>query len=76
LRVAFDGIVVARIAELVLRDDRAVVPIGRYNIDFGVRLSLPSVVGRAGVIRSFEPEMSSEALETSAVNLKKSASRA
>jgi L-lactate dehydrogenase len=37
------------------------------------------VVGRAGVIRSFEPEMSGEewlALEASAANLKKSESRA
>ena len=73
------GIVAARIAELVLRDERAVVPIGSYNVDFGVTLSLPSVVGRAGVVRSFEPEMSSEerqALEASAANLKKSESRA
>ena len=71
------GIVAARIAELVLRDERAVVPIGSYNINFGVTLSLPSVVGRAGVIRSFEPEMSGEerqALEASAANLKKSGS--
>jgi L-lactate dehydrogenase len=73
------GIVAARIAEMVLRDERAVVPIGSYNKDFGVTLSLPSVVGRAGVIWSFEPEMSGEerrALEASAANLKKSESRA
>src|SRR6202163_620137 len=72
------GIVAARIAEMVLRDERAVVPIGSHNKDFGVTLSLPSVVGRAGVIRSFEPEMSGEerrALEASAANLKKSESR-
>ena len=73
------GIVAARIAEMVLRDERAVVPIGSHNKDFGVTLSLPSVVGRAGVIRSFEPEMSGEerrALEASAANLKKSESGA
>ena len=73
------GIVAARIAQLVLRDQRAVVPIGSYNKDFGVTLSLPSVIGRAGVIRSFEPEMSGEerrALEASAANLKKSKSSA
>jgi L-lactate dehydrogenase len=71
------GIVAARIAEMVLRDERAVVPIGSHNKDFGVTLSLPSLVGRAGVIRSFEPEMSGEerrALEASAANLKKSES--
>ncbi|WP_210168574.1 lactate/malate family dehydrogenase [Bradyrhizobium viridifuturi] len=73
------GIVAARIAELVLRDERVVVPVGSYNVGFGVTLSLPSVVGRAGVIQSFEPEMSGEerqALEASAANLKKSECRA
>lgn len=73
------GIVAARIAEMVLRDERAVVPIGSYNKDFRVTLSLPSVVGCGGVIRSFEPEMSGDerrALEASAANLKKSESRA
>src|ERR1700737_1665382 len=54
------GIVAARITEMVLRDERAVVPIGSFNKNFGVTLSLPSVVGRGGVIRSFEPEMSDE----------------
>jgi L-lactate dehydrogenase len=46
------GIVSARIAEMVLRDERAVVPIGSYHDRFGVTLSLPSIVGRSGVIRS------------------------
>src|ERR1700736_904371 len=54
------GIVSARIAEIVLRDERAVIPIGSYHDRFGVTLSLPSIVGRGGVIRSFEPEMSRE----------------
>jgi L-lactate dehydrogenase len=69
------GIVTARIAEIVLRDERAVLPIGSYNDNFGVTLSLPSVVGRNGAVRIFEPEMSSEekqALQRSAANLKKS----
>jgi len=39
------GIVSARIAEAVLRDERAVLPIGAYNAGYGVTLSLPSVVG-------------------------------
>ena len=72
------GIVAARITEMVLRDERAVVPIGSFNKNFGVTLSLPSVVGRGGVIRSFEPEMSGEerqALEAGAANLRKSESR-
>jgi L-lactate dehydrogenase len=72
------GIVAARIAEMVLRDERAVIPIGSYNGRFGVTVSLPSVVGRGGVIRSFEPEMSQEerrALELSAAQLRKAENR-
>jgi L-lactate dehydrogenase len=69
------GIVSARIAEIVLRDERAVLPIGSYNEKFGVTLSLPSIVGRSGVIRILQPEMSLEeeqALERGAASLKKS----
>jgi L-lactate dehydrogenase len=72
------GIVSARIAEIVLRDERAVLPIGSYNDRFGVTLSLPSIVGRNGVVRILEPEMSPEeqqALGRSAANLKKSEAR-
>ena len=72
------GIVSARIAEMVLRDERAVVPIGSYHARFGVTLSLPSIVGRGGVIRSFEPEMSREeaqALMLGAANLRKAEGR-
>jgi L-lactate dehydrogenase len=71
------GIVSARIAEMVLRDERAAIPIGSYHEKFGVTLSLPSVVGRDGVVRTFEPEMSPEeqqALERGA-SLRKSESR-
>jgi L-lactate dehydrogenase len=69
------GIVSARITEIVLRDERAVLPIGSYNERFGVTLSLPSIVGRDGVVRILEPEMSPEegrALKRSAASLKKS----
>jgi L-lactate dehydrogenase len=69
------GIVSARIAEIVLRDERAVLPIGSYNERFGVTLSLPSIIGRRGVVRILEPEMSPEeeqALKRSAAQLKKS----
>jgi L-lactate dehydrogenase len=54
------GMVSARIAEMVLRDERAVIPIGSFNRKLGVTLSLPSVVGRAGVTEILEPEMSAE----------------
>ena len=67
------GIVAARIARAVLRDERAVMPIGSYHGRYGVTLSLPSVVGRTGVVRILEPSMSDEerrALARSADTLK------
>jgi L-lactate dehydrogenase len=63
---------------MILRDERAVIPIGSYNDRFGVTLSLPSIVGRGGVVRTLEPEMSSEeqqALAFGAANLRKSLDR-
>jgi L-lactate dehydrogenase len=54
------GIVSARIAEIVLADEHAAIPIGSYHRGFGVTLSLPSVVGRTGVISVLEPELSAE----------------
>ncbi len=52
------GMVSARLTEMILRDERAVIPIGSYNPSFGVTLSLPSIVGRDGVQSVIEPEMS------------------
>ena len=52
------GMVCARIGEMISRDERAVIPIGRYHSQFGVTLSLPSVLGRDAVLQVFEPEMS------------------
>src|ERR1700742_3838139 len=54
------GMVCARIAEIVLRDERAVVPIGVYNSKLGVTLSLPSVIGRNGCIQVLDPPLSKE----------------
>jgi L-lactate dehydrogenase len=68
------GMVCARIAEAVLRDERIVVPIGSYNPKYGVTLSLPSVLGREGVVQILEPEMTEDerqALQRSAEALKK-----
>jgi L-lactate dehydrogenase len=73
------GIVSARIAEIVIRDERAVIPIGSFHPRFAVTLSLPSVVGRNGVIETLDPDMSSEerlALERSAGSLKEALIRA
>jgi L-lactate dehydrogenase len=72
------GMVCARIAEIVLRDERAVIPIGSYNPIYGVTLSLPSVLGRAGVMQLLEPEMSEEerqGLQRSAETLEQAVAR-
>jgi L-lactate dehydrogenase len=54
------GMVTARIAEAILRDEHAVIPIGSYNPRYGVTISLPSVLGRQGVSQILDPEMSEE----------------
>jgi L-lactate dehydrogenase len=72
------GIVSTRIAEMVLRDEHAVVPIGSLQKEFGVTLSLPSVVGRGGIIEVLQPELSDterDGLRKSAANLKSALDR-
>jgi L-lactate dehydrogenase len=67
------GIVSARIAEMVLRDEHAAIPIGSYHRALGVTLSLPSVVGRDGVVAILRPDMTPEersGLQKSAQSLK------
>ena len=54
------GIVCARLAEAVLRDERAVFPVATYQEDYGVTLALPTVVGAGGPISVLEPAMSPE----------------
>jgi L-lactate dehydrogenase len=54
------GMVGARVAEAVLRDERAVFPVGSFNSRYQVALSLPSVVGRQGVVETFLPDMSDD----------------
>ena len=67
------GIVSTRIAEMVLRDERAAIPIGSYQPTLGVTLSLPSVVGAAGVVEVLQADLTSEertGLQKSAQSLK------
>src|SRR5580704_9469537 len=54
------GMVTARIAETILRDEHAVIPIGSYNPRYEITISLPSVLGRQGISQILEPEMSEE----------------
>jgi L-lactate dehydrogenase len=72
------GMVSARIAEIILRDERTVIPIGSYQPQYGATLSLPSLLGREGIVETFEPEMSTEereALRHSADTLKAAVAR-
>jgi L-lactate dehydrogenase len=54
------GIVCARVTEAVLRDERSIFPVASYQQAYGVTLALPSVVGRAGIVRVLEPPMSAD----------------
>ena len=54
------GMVSARIAEIILRDERVAIPIGSYSREYGVTLSLPGILGREGVLQTLEPELDQE----------------
>jgi L-lactate dehydrogenase len=54
------GIVSARLAEAVLRDEHAVFAVGSLQPRYDVTLSLPSVVGKEGVREVLCPRMSDE----------------
>ncbi len=72
------GAVSARLAEAVLRDERAVLPVAAYAPRYEVTLSLVSVLGAGGVQQLHEPPMTSgerAALERSAAALREAASR-
>lgn len=68
------GIVSARIAEMVLCDEHAVIPIGSFQREFGVTISLPRVIGAEGVVTGMQPILSPEegsALKRSAESLRR-----
>jgi L-lactate dehydrogenase len=68
----------ARIAENLLRNEPAVIPIGSFNTEYGVALSLPSILGHNGVTRMLDPPMSDkerEAFRRSADALKSALAR-
>ena len=75
------GMVSARICGnhlALLRDERAVIPIGVYNPQYAVTLSLPSVLGREGSPQILMPDMSKDerqALQKSADTLREAAPR-
>jgi L-lactate dehydrogenase len=51
------GIVIARIIEAVLRDEKIAVPIGSFHAAHGVTFSLPSILGTDGVEGVLEPRL-------------------
>jgi L-lactate dehydrogenase len=68
------GVTAARIAEIIGRDERAVVPVGSYQARYGVTLSLPSRLGRAGVTDVLAPTLDDDearALDESAATLRR-----
>jgi L-lactate dehydrogenase len=67
------GVVAGRVAEVILRDELAVIPVGSHNERYGITLSLPSIVGKHGVKEVLWPDMSPDeiaGLERSAERLK------
>jgi L-lactate dehydrogenase len=67
------GIASARLAEAVLRDEASIFPVSGYQPEYGVSLSLPSVIARSGVVRTLPPRMSDderEGLQRSAATLR------
>jgi L-lactate dehydrogenase len=72
------GAVSARLAEAVLRDERAVLPVAAYSPHYQVTLSLVSVLGAGGVQQLYEPAMTSDEradLERSAAALREATGR-
>lgn len=72
------AIVACRIAEMILNDERAAIPVGSYHESYGVTMSLPSVVGRNGVHEVLRPRLSAEedaALAKSAASIRKALDR-
>ena len=70
------GVACAQIAEAILRDERAVLPVAAYRERHGVTIALPTVVGREGAAGELEPSMSEgerRAFEHSAATLRKAA---
>ncbi len=72
------GIVCARIAEAVLRDEGLAVPIGGFSREHGLTLSLPGVIGRHGLRAFYPPALSEEEtrlLDRSVAALRKAGER-
>jgi L-lactate dehydrogenase len=63
------GIVIARLIEAVLRDEKLVVPVGAHHLEHGVSFSLPSVVGAAGIESVFAPPLAADEQDALAASI-------
>jgi L-lactate dehydrogenase len=63
------GIVIARLIEAVLRDEKLVIPVGSHSREHGVTYSLPSVVGAAGVEGVLQPRLDAQEQEALAKSI-------
>jgi L-lactate dehydrogenase len=63
------GIVIARLIEGVVRDEKLVIPVGTHSREHGVTYSLPSVVGAAGVESVLAPRLDDEEQEALAKSI-------
>ena len=73
------GAVTARIAEAIVRDEHAILPVASHHQEYGTTISLPSVVGRFGVERVMCPDLTDKertSLEESAQVLRDAAQTA
>jgi len=52
------GIVAGRLAEVIVKDEKAIMPVGSFNQNYGITISLPSIIGLEGVEEVFWPQMS------------------
>ena len=67
------GMACGRLVEAMTRDERAVFPLGCHVPEYGTTLSVPTVLGRQGVVQILKPVMADEeraALERSATTLR------
>jgi L-lactate dehydrogenase len=54
------GAALARIAEVVANDERAVLTVTASTESYGVALAMPRLIGRAGVIATLEPDLNDD----------------
>lgn len=54
------GIVIARLVEAIVRNERLVAPVGTYQAKYGVTLSLPSIIDSTGVSEVLTPTLNEE----------------